>query len=126
MEVNCCFCVAHQASSAGERALFTSSTVTMPTTSRTKKTTQEMFIVVFPPLKSAQNTFKTIVDVGSSSSFKLLHRPRHHCGWPCFVTHWRIMTGWSILAQRALARAIVRFMRYHAKTMLTPRGKVTS
>jgi hypothetical protein len=38
------------------------------------------------------------------------------------------MTGWSILAQRALfARAIVRFMRYRAKTVLTPRrGKVTS
>jgi hypothetical protein len=34
------------------------------------------------------------------------------------------MTGWSILAQRALARAMVRFMRYPA--MLTPRGKVTS
>jgi hypothetical protein len=36
------------------------------------------------------------------------------------------MTGWSISAQRALAHAIVRFMPYCAKTMLTPRGKVTS
>jgi hypothetical protein len=36
------------------------------------------------------------------------------------------MTGWSILAQRALAHNIVRFMRYRAKTVLTPRGKVTS
>jgi hypothetical protein len=50
MEVDCCFSVAHQASSAGEKALFTSSTTMMPTTFRTKKTTQEMHIVVFPPL----------------------------------------------------------------------------
>jgi hypothetical protein len=50
MEVNCCFLVAHQPSSEGEKELFTRKITKMPATSRTKKTTQEMLIVVFPPM----------------------------------------------------------------------------
>jgi hypothetical protein len=64
MEVNCCCSVAHQPSSAGQKELFTRKTTTMPSTSRTTKSTQEMIVVAFPHSTSVQNTFRTIVDVG--------------------------------------------------------------
>jgi hypothetical protein len=47
--VNCCSSTVHQPSSARESVLFTSSTATMPSTSRTTIWTQKMIVVLFPP-----------------------------------------------------------------------------
>jgi hypothetical protein len=105
LEVNCFCIVANQHSSAGEKELFTRQTTKMPSASRTRQSTQEMLVVVFPPLNIRPEYLQD-----SGSSFEFCHRPRHHCGWPSYVAHRRIMTGWSILAQHMLSweRACLR------------------
>jgi hypothetical protein len=75
-------------------------TTTMPSTSRTMKLTQKIIVVGWcsPHSISIQNNCRTIVDVGSGTSLEIRDSivNRH----VLFLAHWRIMTGWSILAQQ--------------------------
>jgi hypothetical protein len=108
MKVYCCCSIAHQPSSAGEKALFTSVTAAMSKTVRTRKWLRKWLDRCYPHSASVHNTFRTIVDVGSGTSLEIFHHPRRHCGPPCFVAHRLIMTGWILLAQPGSTRAIVR------------------